>query len=152
MTMIKILEAPTQNERHKFVSFPNLNGSHQFNLDNYDIRIYYHKLFDNRTSKDKLYIDKYNSLDELEEDVYGNITHIDGGEWTTNSFKEVYNSLDKEKFLIKINQAIKKYGNMISVYGGVPFCIRTDEKIHLLSYLKGLHPDERIETWDMVYD
>ena len=71
--MIKILEAPTQNERHKFVSFPNLNGSHQFNLDNYDIRIYYHKLFDNRTSKDKLYIDKYNSLDELEEDVYGNI-------------------------------------------------------------------------------
>ena len=43
MTMIKILEAPTQNERHKFVSFPNLNGSHQFNLDNYDIRIYYHK-------------------------------------------------------------------------------------------------------------
>lgn len=40
MTMIKILEAPTQNERHKFVSFPNLNGSHQFNLDNYDIRIY----------------------------------------------------------------------------------------------------------------
>lgn len=60
--------------------------------------------------------------------------------------------LDKEKFLIKINQAIKKYGNMISVYGGVPFCIRTDEKIHLLSYLKGLHPDERIETWDMVYD
>ena len=56
MTMIKILEAPTQNERHKFVSFPNLNGSHQFNLDNYDIRIYYHKLFDNRTSKDKLYI------------------------------------------------------------------------------------------------
>ena len=38
--MIKILEAPTQNERHKFVSFPNLNGSHQFNLDNYDIRIY----------------------------------------------------------------------------------------------------------------
>ena len=32
MTMIKILEAPTQNERHKFVSFPNLNGSHQFNL------------------------------------------------------------------------------------------------------------------------
>ena len=69
MTMIKILEAPTQNERHKFVSFPNLNGSHQFNLDNYDIRIYYHKLFDNRTSKDKLYIDKYNSLDELEEDV-----------------------------------------------------------------------------------
>ena len=114
MTMIKILEAPTQNERHKFVSFPNLNGSHQFNLDNYDIRIYYHKLSDN--------------------------------------FKEVYNSLDKEKFLIKINQAIKKYGNMISVYGGVPFCIRTDEKIHLLSYLKGLHPDERIETWDMVYD
>ena len=73
-------------------------------------------------------------------------------EWTTKSFKEVYNSLDKEKFLIKINQAIKKYGNMISVYGGVPFCIRTDEKIHLLSYLKGLHPDERIETWDMVYD
>ena len=96
--------------------------------------------------------DKYNSLDELEEDVYGNITHIDGGEWTTKSFKEVYNSLDKEKFLIKINQAIKKYGNVISVYGGVPFCIRTDEKIHLLSYLKGLHPDERIETWDMVYD
>ena len=47
--------------------------------------------------------------DELEEDVYGNITHIDGGEWTTKSFKEVYNSLDKEKFLIKINQAIKKY-------------------------------------------
>ena len=115
MTMIKILEAPTQNERHKFVSFPNLNGSHQFNLDNYDIRIYYHKLFDNRTSKDKLYIDKYNSLDELEEDVYGNITHIDGGEWTTKSFKEVYNSLDKEKFLIKINQAIKKYGNMITL-------------------------------------
>ena len=50
------------------------------------------------------------------------------------------------------NNEIKKYGNMISVYGGVPFCIRTDEKIHLLSYLKGLHPDERIETWDMVYD
>ena len=96
--------------------------------------------------------DAQESLDELEEDVYGNITHIDGGEWTTKSFKEVYNSLDKEKFLIKINQAIKKYGNMISVYGGVPFCIRTDEKIHLLSYLKGLHPDERIETWDMVYD
>lgn len=103
-------------------------------------------------SKDKPYIDKYNSLDELEEDIYGNITHIDGGEWTTKSFKEVYESLDKEKFLIKINQAIKKYGNMISVYGGVPFCIRTDEKIHLLSYLKGLHPNERIETWDMVYN
>ena len=99
MTMIKILEAPTQNERHKFVSFPNLNGSHQFNLDNYDIRIYYHKLFDNRTSKDKLYIDKYNSLDELEEDVYGNITHIDGGEWTTKVLKKSITVLIKRNSL-----------------------------------------------------
>lgn len=152
MTMIKILEAPGKNKRARMCTFPNFNGNHQFNLYDYDIRIYYYKLFDNRTSKDKLYIDKYNSLDELEEDIYGNITHIDGGEWTTKSFKEVYESLDKEKFLIKINQAIKKYGNMISVYGGVPFCIRTDEKIHLLSYLKGLHLNERIETWDMVYN
>ena len=99
MTMIKILEAPDKNKRARMCTFPNFNGNHQFNLYDYDIRIYYYKLFDNRTSKDKLYIDKYNSLDELEEDIYGNITHIDGGNGLLKVLKKSMKVLIKRNSL-----------------------------------------------------
>ena len=51
---------------------------------------------------------------------------------------------DKEEFLNKINALIKEYGNIISTYT-IAVCIKTDEPIKLLSFIKSEIPN--IETW-----
>lgn len=145
MAMIKLInDIPLSNTKRMFVTFPNFNGEHTFDLSDYDMLIYYYKLFENRTNKDKFYIEKYTSLRELEEDIYGKCTHIEGGDWTTKDFKDIYNSLDKEVFLNKINALIEEYGNLINTYT-CTVCIKTDEPIKLLSFIKSEIPD--VETW-----
>lgn len=145
--MIKLINnVPFENVERTSVTFPDFNGKHVFNLSDYDMIIYYHKLFENRTNENRFYIDKYKSSKELEEDIYGECTHIIGGEWTTKDFKEIYNSLDKEEFLKKINALIEAYGNLIATYT-LSVCIKTDEPIRLLSFIKSEIPD--IETCDM---
>lgn len=145
MVMIKLSNnIPFANTKRMFVAFPNFNREHAFDLSDYDMLIYYHKLFENRTNEDKSYTDKYSSLKELEEDIYGKCTHIEGGDWTTKDFKGIYDSLDKEVFLNKINALIKEYGNLINTYT-VAVCIKTDEPIKLLSFIKSEMPD--VEPW-----
>ena len=46
---------------------------HNFSLSDDDMLTYYLEIFRNRTAKDKPYIDQYNSIEELEEDIYGKI-------------------------------------------------------------------------------
>lgn len=146
MIMIKLInDIPLENTKRMFVACPNFNGEHIFDLSNYDTLIYYYKLFENRTNEDKSYIDKYSSLKELEEDIYGKCTHIEGGDWTTRDFKDIYNNLNKEEFLNKINVFIKEYGNLINTYT-IVVCIKTDEPIKLLSFIKSEVPD--VETWN----
>ena len=54
MTMIKLSnDIPFVNTKRMFVAFPNFNGEHIFDLSDYDILIYYYKLFENRTNEDK---------------------------------------------------------------------------------------------------
>ena len=56
--MIKLSnDIPFVNTKRMFVAFPNFNGEHIFDLSDYDILIYYYKLFENRTNEDKFYID-----------------------------------------------------------------------------------------------
>lgn len=115
--MIKLIDdIPLINTKRTFVAMPNFAGKHVFDLSDYDMLIYYYKLFENRTNEDKSYIDKYSSLKELEEDIYGKCTHIEGGDWTTRDFRYIYDSLDKEEFLNKINALIEGYGNLINTY------------------------------------
>ena len=46
MTMIKLSnDIPFVNTKRMFVAFPNFNGEHIFDLSDYDILIYYYKLF-----------------------------------------------------------------------------------------------------------
>lgn len=150
--MIEISEAPIINNKRMFVAMPDFNSNHIFDLSEYDMLIYYQKLFEHRTDNDKPYIDKYNSLEELEEDIYRDCTHIDKGDWTTKDFKDIYNTLNKNEFLDKINQLIMTYGNMINTYTLGEICIKTDEPIKLLSFIKSQCPNETIETWSMVYE
>ena len=42
---------------------------HNFSLSDDDMLTYYLEIFRNRTAKDKPYIDQYNSIEELEEDI-----------------------------------------------------------------------------------
>ena len=88
--------------------------------------IYYEEIFRNRTNKNKPYIDRFNSIEELEEDVYGECHYY----WLSYDFKEIYNSLDKQEFLNKINTLIEKYGNAV-ITDDVSLCIKTDESIRL---------------------
>ena len=119
-------------------------GTYEFGLSNDDMLIYYWQLFENRTNKDKPYIEKYSSSKELEKDVYGLCSRQIKGKVTTKNFKDIYNSLDKEVFLNKINALIEKYGNLINTYT-IAVCIKTDEPIRLLSFIKSEIPD--VETW-----
>ena len=51
MTMIKLSnDIPFVNTKRMFVAFPNFNGEHIFDLSDYDILIYYYKLFENINS------------------------------------------------------------------------------------------------------
>lgn len=147
MTMIKLSnDIPFVNTKRMFGSFSLILTENIYLICL--IMIYWYtnyKLFENRTNEDKFYIDKYSSLKELEEDIYGKCTHIEGGDWTTKDFKDIYNSLDKEVFLNKINALIKEYGNLINTYT-IAVCIKTDEPIKLLSFIKSEIPD--IETWN----
>lgn len=149
--MTIIYNSPIINCNYTEVAFPNFNGNHIFNLSDYDMLIYYHKLFDNRTSENKFYIDKYSSFKELEEDIYGECVHINNGDWTTKDFRDIYDSLDKQVFFNKLNLLIEKYGNLVSSYTVSPFCIKSDVSVRLLDYLKGLYPNIKIETWSDVY-
>ena len=119
-------------------------GTYEFALSNDDMLIYYWQLFENRTNNDEPYIEKYGSLKELEKDVYGLCSRQIKGKVTTKNFKDIYDSLDKEVFLNKINALIKEYGNLINTYT-IAVCIKTDEPIKLLSFIKSEIPD--VETW-----
>lgn len=110
----------------------------------YRMMIYYWQLFENRTNNDKPYIEKYSSSKELEKDVCGLCSRQIKGKVTTKDFKDIYNCLDKEVFLNKINALIEEYGNLINTYT-IAVCIKTDEPIKLLSFIKSEMPD--IETW-----
>ena len=48
---------------------------------------------------------------------------------------DIYDSLDKEEFLNKINALIEGYGNLINTYT-IVVCIEADEPIKLLSFIK----------------
>ena len=92
---------------------------HNFSLSDDDMLTYYLEIFRNRTAKDKPYIDQYNSIEELEEDIYGNCLY----DWIPKDFKEIYYAI-----VIK-HRAL---------------CIKTDENISLYSFYKGLCPDKDI--------
>lgn len=116
--MIKFAILPSKNW-DGFESYnPDLENKLNITLSDSeeDYIIYYWKLFENRESKHKQYIDKYNSLLEIEEDIYGNCWK--SREYTNiqKSFKKIYESLDKEKFLEKINNMINEYGYLIPSY------------------------------------
>ena len=100
--------------------------SHTFSLSSDDMLIYYEEIFRNRTNKNKPYIDRFNSIEELEEDIYGECHYY----WLSYDFKEIYNRLDKQEFLKKINALIKEYGNAV-ITDDVSLCIKTDESIRL---------------------
>lgn len=103
---------------------PNL--TYQFGLSNDDMVSYYKEIFRNRTNKNKPYIDRFNSIEELEEDIYEECHYY----WLSYDFKEIYNSLNKEEFLNKINALIEEYGNAV-ITDDISLCIKTDELIRL---------------------
>ena len=100
--------------------------SHTFSLSSDDMLIYYEEIFRNRTNKNKPYIDRFNSIEELEEDIYGECHYY----WLSYDFKEIYNRLDKQEFLKKINALIEEYGNAV-ITDDISLCIKTDESIRL---------------------
>ena len=83
--------------------------------------------------KDKL------SFEELEEDVYGECHYY----WLSYDFKEIYNRLDKQEFLNKINTLIEKYGNAV-ITDDVSLCIKTDESIRLKDWYDSISDEY---TW-----
>ena len=127
----------------------------QFSLSDDDMLTYYLELFRNRTTKDKTYIEKYNSLEELEEDIYGKCYYdcfIDMGLY--KDFKEIYSTLDKYEFLHKMNTLIGQYGNAI-VIGNRALCIKTDEDIRPYSFITSLCPHTEplgFETLDKIFE
>ena len=132
MTMIKLSNPPVP-EWDGIMAFMPVVGTYEFALSNDDMLIYYWQLFENRTNNDEPYIEKYGSLKELEKDVYGLCSRQIKGKVTTKNFKDIYDSLDKEVFLNKINAYT------------IAVCIKTDEPIKLLSFIKSEIPD--VETW-----
>ena len=98
--------------------------SHTFSLSSDDMLIYYEEIFRNRTNKNKPYIDRFNSIEELEEDIYGECHYY----WLSYDFKEIYNRLDKQEFLKKINALIEEYGNAV-ITDDISLCVKTDESI-----------------------
>lgn len=51
---------------------------HNFSLSDDDMLTYYLEIFRNRTAKDKPYINQYNSIEELEEDIYMETVYMIG--------------------------------------------------------------------------
>ena len=50
--MIKLIDdIPLINTKRTFVAMPNFAGKHVFDLSDYDMLIYYYKLFENRTNE-----------------------------------------------------------------------------------------------------
>lgn len=121
--MIEVKNVP--KDYYPIVGMPPTDGNHIFNLSDCNMKIYYYRIFENRSSKNTLYINKYNSLKELEKDIYGRCIHNDGHYYTAKSFKEIYNNLNKEEFLDKINAMIEKYGN--AIIADIDICVKTDE-------------------------
>ena len=50
--------------------------------------------------------------------------------WLSYDFKEIYNRLDKQEFLKKINALIEEYGNAV-ITDDISLCVKTDESIRL---------------------
>ena len=71
---------------------------------------YYLQILANRSERGIYSINLYNSLEEIEEDIYG-VCVFKHQQWRSKDFKEIYNSLNKQEFLRKINALIKEYGN-----------------------------------------
>mgnify|MGYP000041506402 CR=1 FL=1 len=109
--------------------------STKLDLSESNLKIYFWKLFENRTKKDKSYISKYNSIGELEEDIYGDLYFPQDDEYIKIAFQEVYSKLDKEIFFAKVNEMIAQYGNMLVVDSINALYIKSDESLNLLSYL-----------------
>ena len=97
-----------------------------FDLSKNCMEVYYERIFKNRTQENKPYIDKYSSIEELEEDIYGECYYY----WLSYDFKEIYNRLDKQEFLKKINALIEEYGNAV-ITDDISLCVKTDESIRL---------------------
>ena len=112
-----------------------------FDLSKNCIEVYYYKIFKNRTQENKLYIDKYSSIDELEEDIYGDCNFGGESNYKDIPFKEVYNKLDKKEFLHKINEMIEEHGNMIVGDLGLGegnLCVKSDKSFKLGDFLEYL--------------
>lgn len=122
--MIEVKNVPTPGIIFVTSVTPNA-PKHIFDLSEYDVQIYYCKLFKNRSSRNALYINKYRSLEELEKDIYGQCVYYRYSNYTTVTFKEIYNNLNKEEFLDKINAMIEKYGN--AIIADIDICVKTDE-------------------------
>lgn len=74
--MINVNKLPRPNYYGINVFNPTI-VSHTFSLSSDDMLIYYEEIFRNRTNKNKPYIDRFNSIEELEEDIYmGNVIII----------------------------------------------------------------------------
>ena len=100
------------------------------------MEVYYYKIFKNRTQENKLYIDKYSSIEELEEDIYGDCNFGGESNYKDIPFKEVYNKLDKKEFLHKINEMIEEHGNMI--VDKEHLCVKSDESFKLGDFIECL--------------
>lgn len=123
--MINVNKLPRPNYYGINVFNPTI-VSHTFSLSSDDMLIYYEEIFRNRTNKNKPYIDRFNSIEELEEDIYGECYYY----WLSYDFKEIYNRLDKQEFLKKINALIEEYGNAV-ITDDISLCVKTDESIRL---------------------
>lgn len=118
-----------------------------FSKDN--MEVFYTKLFENRTKKNKSYIDKYSSIKELEEDIYGRCYFGLQFNYGGTQFKYIYKQLDKNTFLAKINDMISQYGNMM-VLDGTNLCVRSDEPLRLLDCIKDFLNNPEDTKWTIV--
>ena len=82
----------------------------QVDLSELNMFSYYLQILANRSERGIYSINLYNSLEEIEEDIYG-VCVFKHQQWRSKDFKEIYNSLNKQEFLRKINALIKEYGN-----------------------------------------
>lgn len=82
----------------------------QVDLSELNMFSYYLQILANRSERGIYSINPYNSLEELEKDIYG-VCVFKHQQWRSGDFKEIYNSLDKQEFLNKINALIEEYGN-----------------------------------------
>ena len=101
----------------------------QVDLSELNMFSYYLQILANRSERGIYSINLYNSLEEIEEDIYG-VCVFKHQQWRSKDFKEIYNSLNKQEFLRKINALIEEYGNAV-ITDDVSLCIKTDESIRL---------------------